>query len=548
MQSKRFMASATDTTKPDGGLRAFFRSPITRIIFIWNFAGLAVLILGVLLLTEMRAGLTEAQFRNLRTQGELITNLLIETGTVEGDPYPYVNESAVRAVLRRILPPIAEGARPGVGRPRVRMFSNDDRLIADSDVIYDRLEERPLPDVNDRTSIGETIQQAARRVEYLRLTPWRPTTTLEQEHARAMRGEIVTGERLNENGERVVSVTMPVRRVQQVMGTVTIESADVERILVAERASMIPFMIGATIAIFLSSLLLALFIARPLRRLAAASDSLRHSGSTRLSLPDVAKRKDEIGALAHSLEAMTDALADRIDANERFAADVSHEIKNPLASIKSAVESARTAREPEQANRMLAIVAQDVQRLDRLITDIARASRIETETARGDLDRVDLGAMLFELARAYAPAPYETVHAPVVFRGPKLEGAIVEGQAGPLGQVFRNLIDNARSFSPPDKPVVVSAEIVRGKEGAIVRALVEDEGPGIPPENLETVFERFYTQRPKGTAFGGNSGLGLSIARQIINAHQGRIYAQNRPEGGARLIVELPLRISPARA
>lgn len=536
------MASATDTTKPERGegVRAFLRSRIARIIFIWNFAGLAFLILGVLLLTEMRAGLTEAQFRNLRTQGELITNLLIETGTVEGDPYPYVNESAVRSVLARILPPIAEGGRPGVGRPRVRMFASDGRLIADSDVIYDRLEERPLPDVDQQASIGRSIQQAARRVEYLRLTPWHPTITLDEEHARAMRGEIVYGERLNDRGERVVSVTMPLRRVQQVMGTVTIESADVERILVAERASMIPFMIGATIAIFLSSLLLALFIANPLRRLAAAADSLRLTGSTRLSLPEVSKRKDEIGALGHSLEQMTEALADRIDSNERFAADVSHEIKNPLASIQSAVTSAQGATTPEQQKQMLAIVAQDVQRLDRLITDIARASRIEAETARGDLERVDLGQLLFEITRAYDLDERHRVH--VHFRGAKPEGAIVFGQAGPLGQVFRNLIDNARSFSPEAGRVIVSAELVRGKDGQIVRATVEDEGPGIPPENLETIFERFYTQRPKGTAFGGNSGLGLSIARQIVTALSGRIYAQNRTgEPGARLVVELPL-------
>ncbi len=172
------MASAIGTTKPDGLFRAIARSRIARIIFIWNFAGLAVLILGVLLLTEMRAGLTEAQFRNLRTQGELITNLLIETGTVEGDPYPYVNESAVRLVLHRILPPIAEGARPGVGRPRVRLFGADGRLIADSDIIYDRTEETPLRDVSDKPTIGETIQRAASRVEYLRITPWNPTVTL----------------------------------------------------------------------------------------------------------------------------------------------------------------------------------------------------------------------------------------------------------------------------------------------------------------------------------------------------------------------------------
>lgn len=497
------------------------------------------------MLAEMRAGLTEAQFRNLRTQGELITNLLIETGTVEGDPTPYVNEWAVRAVLKRILPPIAEGARPGVGRPRVRMFAPDGRLIADSDVIYDRLVETPLPDIASRPSLQERVQRAAQRIEYLRLTPWRATASLEEERARAMQGEIARAERLNERGERVVSVTLPVRRVQQVVATVTIESADVERILVAERASMIPFVLGATIAIFLSSLLLALFIAFPLERLALAADRLRLTGATRLKLPDVARRKDEIGALAHSLEAMTGALADRIDANERFAADVSHEIKNPLASIKSAVESARSAKEPQAQNRMLAIVAQDVQRLDRLITDIARASRIEAETARGDLDRVDLGVMLRDLAQAYAPAPDEPAPVHVQFKGPKPEGAVVLGQAGPLGQVFRNLVDNARSFSPEGGRVTLSVDVQRGKDGAFVRAVVEDEGPGIPPDNLETIFERFYTHRPKGTAFGGNSGLGLSIARQIVTAHDGRIYAENRAEGGARLVVELPLADAP---
>ncbi len=539
------MASDTGTTKPDAsrgeGWRAFARSRIARIIFVWNFAGLLVLIVGVLLLTEMRAGLTEAQFNNLRTQGELITNLLIETGTVEGDPNPYVNEDAVRLVLHRILPPVAEGARANVGRPRVRMFSPDGRTIADSDVMYTSLESAQLPDLGENSSLQDRIGRAAARVEYLRLTPWNPTITLEEEQARAMRGEVVSGERLNERNERVVSVTLPLRRVQQVMGVVTIESADVERILVAERASMIPFVIGATIAIFLSSLLLALFIARPIRRLAGAADSLRHSGATRLNLHDVAKRKDEIGALAHSLEAMTNALADRIDANASFAADVSHEIKNPLASIQSAVASARSATNPEQQAQMLAIVAQDVQRLDRLITDIARASRIEAETARTDLQHVDIGTLLFELTRAYTPAPGERAPVAVIFRGGKPEGAIVLGQPGPLGQVFRNLIDNARSFSADGGEVRVSASIVRNKEGQFVRALVEDDGPGIPAENLETVFERFYTQRPKGAAFGGNSGLGLSIARQIITALDGRIYAQNREEGGARLVVELPI-------
>jgi two-component system, OmpR family, sensor histidine kinase ChvG len=535
------MASVTDITRAEG-LRAIARSRIARIIFFWNFAGLAVLVIGVLLLTEMRAGLTDAQFRNLRTQGELIANLLIEAGTVQGDPNPYINEPAAREVLRRLLPPIAEGARPGAEGPRVRLFSNDARLIADTDVIYDRLEERALPPTDQEADIGRQIESAAQHVEYLRLTPWRPTITLDEERARALRGEIARGERLNERGERVVSVTLPIRRVQAVLGTVTIESADVERILVAERASMIPFVLGASVAIFLSSLLLALFIARPLRRLAAAADSLRVTGATRLSLPEVSKRNDEIGALGHSLEAMTGALADRIDANERFAADVSHEIKNPLASIRSAIDAVRAVKDQERQTQLLGIVAQDVLRLDRLVTDIARASRIEAETARGDPGVVDLGVLLFELTRAYAPAPDQEPDISVVFEGPKPEGALVFGQEVPLGQVFRNLIDNARSFSPKGGRVSVTAEIVRAKDGAVLRASVEDQGPGIPPENLETIFERFYTERPKGAAFGGHSGLGLSIARQIVAAHRGRIYAQNLESGGgARLVVELPL-------
>ncbi|MDX2277247.1 MAG: ATP-binding protein [Hyphomonadaceae bacterium] len=544
MRSKRSTASATDITKPDppSGWRALARSHIARIIFFWNFVGLGTLVLGVLLLSEMRAGLTEAEYRNLRTQGELIANLLIETGTVQGDPAPYINEPAVREVLRRLLPPIAEGARPGdAGGPRVRVFAADGATIADTDVLYDRLDETPLPSVDEAPNLGASIERAAQRVEYLRLTPWRPTITLAEERRRALQGEIARGERLNESGERVVSVTLPVKRVHAVLGSVTVESPDVERILVAERAAMIPFMLIGAVIIFLSSLLLTLLIAQPLWRLAAAADRLRLTGATRLHMPDISKRKDEIGALSQSLEAMTDALADRIDVNERFAADVSHEIKNPLASIRSAVDTARAVPDLERRNQLLGIVAQDVKRLDRLVTDIARASRIEAETARGDLVEINLGALLQNLAEAYAPAPEEAASVAVTFKRPAPVDAIVLGQEGALGQVFRNLIDNARSFSPPQGIVAVSVEVVRTREGSLARAIVEDSGPGIPPENLETIFQRFYTQRPSGAAFGGNSGLGLSIARQIVTAHKGKIYAQNREPSGARLIVELPL-------
>ena len=233
---------------------------------------------------------------------------------------------------------------------------------------------------------------------------------------------------------------------------------------------------------------------------------------------------------------MTGALADRIDANERFAADVSHEIKNPLASIKSAVESARAAHEPAQQNQMLAIVAQDVQRLDRLDhRHRPRQPHRSGNRARRSRARRSRRAAARTGARLRARRRTKTERRRRRVQGPKPDGAIVLGQEGPLGQVFRNLIDNARSFSPRRRARHgVGRSVPRAKDGRVVRAMVEDEGPGIPPENLETVFERFYTQRPKGAAFGGNSGLGLSIARQIVTAHGGRIYAQNRRARAAR--------------
>lgn len=546
------MAWAIATTKPEESAprdRELVFSRIGRIIFLANFLGLFILVLGALLMSEWSAGLTQAQFRSLRVEGELISNILVETTTTAGDPTPAVSEPAVREVLRRLLPPPADPNGRAAG-PRVRVFAPNGAVIADTDVLYARVDQRnlpplaePQPDLQDSIA---AVGKAAEHVETWRLTPWRPTVTLDSERASALGGSISYGQRLDERGQRVVSVTLPIRRVHAVLGLVTLETADVERILAAERLSMIPFVLGATVATFLSSALLGLFVARPLGLLARAADRLRMSGATRLKLPEVSRRDDEIGELSRSIEAMTAALADRIDANERFSADVSHELKNPLASIGSAVEGVRAVKDPERQAQLLAIVAQDVRRLDRLITDMARASRIEAESARGENERIDLARLVSLIAESYAAAPGETGQVRVAFRGPPPPDAIVLGQQGLLGQVFRNLIDNAKSFSPPGGVVTVLVETAKTRDGPVVRALVEDRGPGIPAESLETIFERFYTQRPKGAAFGGNSGLGLSIARQIVESHGGRIWAENI-EGmtetspvGARFVVELP--------
>lgn len=498
--------------------RRVFGSRIAQLIFISNFAAFAVLAIGVLALSELRAQLVGAKIESLRTQGELIADALADTATL-GEPRPILLEPRALALLQRLRL---------AGSVRVRLFAPDQRVIVDSALIGERVNQRELP-------------AARARKPWIHIPPlsaW-PVRSLAEEVRQAAAGEANSGLRAGPDGTRVVSVSLPVQRVQAVLAVLTVESDDVEAILAQERQARLPFILGAGLLIWLSSSLLAVLIARPLRRLAEAADRLRASGGVRLSTPEIARRSDEIGHLAQALERLTNALAERIDANSSFAADVAHELKNPLTSIRSAVETARAVEAPAAREKLLGIIAADVGRLDRLISDIARASRLEAETAKGGAQWLDLTRLLAELAQTYEATRNGGVL--VQFLGDADLPAWVSGQEGPLGQVFRNLIDNARSFSPPDGVVGLRLQCEGPREQQIVRAEIEDNGPGIPIENLETIFERFYTQRPRGAAFGGNSGLGLSIARQIVLAHKGRIWAENRIGGGARFVVELPL-------
>jgi len=305
-------------------------------------------------------------------------------------------------------------------------------------------------------------------------------------------------------------------------------STDVGALIDRNRLAPTPFILIAIAVSMSSSLLLTQLIAQPVRRLARAADRVRLSGARAISLPDLARRDDELGDLTRSLEDMTQSLSERMDAIESFAADVAHEIKNPLTSLRSAVETLDLIEDPVARARLLKILKNDVQRLDRLVTDISNASRLDAELSRDLPKRVDLERLLADIVGLYQ-ATAKPGGVRVEFKPPGgLEPVTVEGREGPLGQVFRNLIDNARSFSPPGGEVAVA--LAKGK-GRVI-ATVSDSGPGIPQENLETIFERFYTSRPKGAAFGGNSGLGLSIARQIVEAHRGTLKAQNRVVDG----------------
>ena len=529
------MASDTATAKADTRPRRRFwpGSRLGQLILVLNLLGLAILIAGVLVLNEMRRGLVQARMDGLRTQGELIVDVLGQAAT-RGSPEPRLDADLAKQVIELLFIPKSQ---------RARLFDTRGRLLADTYVVTDRVESRPLPPARKRGALQLRWQMLDKDASADPATVAKAQASLSREVGRALKGETVWGLRTAQNGDRVVSVSMPVQRVEAVLGVLTLEAVDVDKIIAAQRRALVPFILVAIGVTLLSSFLLTWLIARPVLRLARAADSVRLSRSRAISLPDLAQRKDELGDLTRSLQAMTDTLSERMDAIERFAADVAHEIRNPLTSIRSAVETLDLVTDEAPRQRLFGILKQDVGRLDRLITDISNFSRLDAELSRDSPRAFDVDRLLSEIVGLYADGarPSEP-EVKVVFRGPEIpEPVMVMGREGPLSQVFRNLIDNARSFSPPGGTVRVG--LARQGRQAVVS--VEDEGPGIPAENLETIFDRFYTARPKGQAFGGHSGLGLSIARQIIQAHNGRIRAENRTDAegkvvGARLSVSLP--------
>ena len=539
------MASDTDTAKPDPKRTArkprpppsgpsFFSwlpgSRLGRFIILLNVLGLAIIIAGSLLLNELRRGLVGARIDSLTTQGELIVNVINRAATV-GEPTPELDAQAASEILQMLSNPRSQ---------RARLFDAQGNLIADSYWVADRVEWKVLPPARPRED-----QRGLALDLKLGRPPPPPAPAAQRalmmEVGQALRGVHWAGMRTAEDGERVVSVSIPIQHVQAVLGVLTLEASDVDEIIRAERQALAPFILIAIFVTLVSSLLLNNLIAQPVRMLARAADRVRLSRARSISLPQLARRDDELGDLTRSLEDMTDALSERMDAIERFAADVAHEIKNPLTSLRSAVETLDLVKDPAARDRLMAILKNDIQRLDRLVTDISNASRLDAELSREDLRPLDLGRLIGEVAQLYQDTA-KPGDVAVVYAAPDtLEPIMVSGREGPLGQLLRNLIDNARSFSPKGGEVRVRLE--RGRGQAVLT--VDDDGPGIPPDNLETIFQRFYTSRPKGAAFGGNSGLGLSIARQIAAAQGGSIRAENRtgPDGaveGARFVVTLP--------
>jgi two-component system sensor histidine kinase ChvG len=368
-----------------------------------------------------------------------------------------------------------------------------------------------------------------------------------QEVAQALNGAHASMVRVNDRGEVIVSVAVPVQRFRAVRGALMLstQGADIDDMVEAERLAIVKvFFVAAGVMVVLS-MLLAGTIAGPVRRLADGAERVRRRIRSRVEIPDFTGRRDEIGDLSGALRDMTNALYSRIEAIESFAADVAHELRNPLTSLRSAVETLPLAKTDQSRLRLLAVIEHDVRRLDRLISDISDASRLDAELQRQEAAPVDLAKMLDALVKAANEIRTDDVNVTLTFEGSAISNFKVAGHDSRLGQVVSNLVDNARSFSPPGGTVRITCRRLKDE----VEILVDDDGPGIRPDALDKIFERFYTDRPEH-GFGQNSGLGLSISKQIIEAHGGSIRVENRTSVaagygephvlGARFVVRLP--------
>lgn len=554
-------------------LRLAFLSSLSRRIFGLNLAALAVLLSGILYLNQFSEGLIDARIESLLIQGRIIAGAIASSATVEADrvivdPETLLEQQAGDGpsspldTLDTLDSPIrAEKVGPllrGLIQPtrtRARIYDRDGILVLDSGQLYSGGEIRrfDLPPIGNRKEgmtalIGRILNGLLQRRDFPLYEELSGPGTDYPEVAKATGGEEETVVRINREGELVVSVAVPIQRYRAIHGSLLLstQGGDIDRIVAGERIAILRvFLVAVAVTTILSGLL-ASTIANPLRKLAEAAVRVRRGVKERVQIPDFSRRQDEIGDLSVTLRAMTNALYARIEAIESFAADVSHELKNPLTSLRSAVETLPLARNDAARKRLMDVIQHDVRRLDRLITDISDASRLDAELARADAAALDLQALVEDIVAARVAVPAK-VRAGGQAGQVRLDiarqksggGYVVVGHKGRIGQVLANLLDNAQSFVPAEGGVI---DVRLKRDGAFVELAVEDNGPGIQAESLERVFERFYTDRPAEEGFGQNSGLGLSISRQIVEAHGGTMRAANRkkPATGAHFTVRLP--------
>jgi two-component system sensor histidine kinase ChvG len=518
------MASDTDSTSSDEpglALKWSRRWSLGYRILAVNFLTVMLLAASVLYLDLFRNRLSKERTRQTRIEATTTGQAL---GHVEMDEWPALLASISKA-----------------SENRLRLYGPDGRLLIDSwkltgptYELIDPSTQKWTKDVARAIDRGFNALVGARPLEDFveprndRLQAWPEAMRARQTQA------TVSYVRNAPDMTPVLSAAAPV-------GTdvllVTDNDRKFTRTIRRQRAALAATMfVLIGLSIFLS-LFLARTIVRPLRRLAISAHRVRLGRAREVRVPRLPSRTDEIGLLARAVSDMSQSLRQRIDNIEAFAADVTHELKNPLASLRSAVDGLENVEDPELRRRLMMVARDDVVRLDRLINDISEAARTDAELARAKFERVDLGPLIEQVVSSWETRR-EKGDARIAFARPRKASAVVMGKPDRLARAINNIIDNAVSFSPPGGLVEIAATRV----GDEVRVRIDDEGPGVPPEAREAIFNRFHSVRPEGEGFGRHSGLGLAIARAIVEGHDGEIDVQDRDDApsGARFTIRLP--------
>lgn len=526
-------------------------SPLTRRILAVNVLAPCILVGGLFFLDRYKNELISAELQSLRVRAEMFAAAIGEGAVIDnGLTIPELAPSSARQMVRRLA---------GPGQVRARLYDTDGDQIADSRYLLTvstpvQVEELPPPENGPFYKLFSSLYEIFSSLydfltpngsvnEKLPLYIERPNASDYPEVMAALAGETAWAVRRMRNRNLLLTTAVPVQHYKQILGAVMLSSNgnDIAESLFKVRLTIFQAFAFALLITITLSLYLAGTIARPIRRLAAAADRVRRGHGRRHNIPDLTHRRDEIGELSEALRDMTDALWRRMDAISAFAADVSHELKNPLTSLRSAVETVMRVTTPEQQRKLMTIIQDDVGRLNRLISDISDASRIDSELSRSETERVLVRPMIEALVQVYEETGM-SAGVRFAIEADSSDDLAVLGLESRLVQVLRNLMSNALSFSPPDGQITLRA----GRDDpSIIVVEVEDDGPGIPENKLDAIFDRFYSERPKDEKFGTHSGLGLSISKQIVETIGGSIRATNRINEagkilGARFILRLP--------
>ena len=554
----------------------FFSASLLRRILISNLMGFFILVGGILYLGWFHTWLIDAKLDALKTQGKIIADAIAanakvirESIVIDPNAIPDANGNTqsrftddgltslelsihpeeVTPILRKLIQPT---------NTRARIYGRDGTLIVDTAQTLARwkaMRNEPTGSDGDSAETQNIWSRITRYFFHETLPVYQEIGTgngmAYKEVRAALEGHEKSMLLLNRKGEQIVSIALPIRRFGDVQGVLLLSTrpGQIDKILREERIVILVLAAIALLASVVTSLLLARTVAGPMRRLSAAAERVSHNIDARTQLPEYSGRTDEVAQMANAFHAMTSALCRRIEASEKFAADVAHELKNPLTAARSTAESLGYAKTEEERTHLVTQIQGELKRLNRLITDVSNASRLDAELARKEMLNIDVTAMLRNVVGIFRDIIGDDSRALMLALGSEpFPGAFcVKGDEGRLGQVLTNLIDNAISFSPEGGTVTVQARAA----APFVEIIVEDEGPGIPEDRLEIIFDRFYSDRPATDASRGkNSGLGLSISREIILAHAGHIVAENRYEDGAgagstpcgaRFTVRLPI-------